>query len=320
MDKPTGTRSGTLEIYKETNEGLALQTLQKSNSAILDLKFDAFDDELIYVAGSTGDFQIWRFTNDDLTFVAKFQLFDQNVLVTSLTPSHVLHNKILLTTTDGYLSLLTLNKDSHGVISQQLDNFETPYDLQSGISALGNFNVLANIVFSVGYDAILIVYDMRSMMPAFHAKRHHEPGDVAIRIVSRVNHHGNGDWSMDKPYRLLTGSYDDCIRDLDLRYVPDMGLIEGIPPRLNEKLNLGGGVWKQEPCVTPGDNRLAVCCMYDGARIIDPENGFGVQRYFKKEHESMVYGCDWSLDGGKIASCSFYDNVIQIWSTTKVED
>jgi diphthamide biosynthesis protein 7 len=59
--------------------------------------------------------------------------------------------------------------------------------------------------------------------------------------------------------------------------------------------------------------------MYDGARIVEHNETFNVMKYFKNDHESMVYGCDWSLDGDRIASCSFYDNVIQIWSANEIE-
>lgn len=313
LDKSNNTRFGTIEIYNEK----ILIHLVKTDSAILDLKFDPFNDEIIYTAGSTGDFKVWEFKNNELKLIEKFQLFEADVLITSINTSNVLQNKILLTTTDGYVSLLTLTNNK-GSFNQNLEFFDSFHSLQCWISSFGNFNELANVIFSGGDDATLIAHDLRTMNQIFKSNRLHDAGIVSIRTSTPGNHHGNNDWSITKPYTLLTGSYDDHIRDLDLRYVPDHGLVEGLTPKLNEKLNLGGGVWKLEPCVIPGDNRLAVCCMYDGARILESDP-FRVDRYFKKEHESMVYGCDWSLDGTKIASCSFYDKVVQIWSVNDVE-
>jgi diphthamide biosynthesis protein 7 len=59
--------------------------------------------------------------------------------------------------------------------------------------------------------------------------------------------------------------------------------------------------------------------MYDGGRIVsyDPSNAQNVEVVgtYKGEHSSITYGGDWV--GDVIVSCSFYDNVVQVWDGSK---
>lgn len=121
-------------------------------------------------------------------------------------------------------------------------------------------------------------------------------------------------WLSTRPNELWTGSYDDNLRIFDLRNIDsDNGpiLYQGLLPQEKVKQNLGGGVWRLIP--EPNSDRLLACCMYDGARIIEPSaDGFKVDAYFKGDHESMCYGGDWQ--GETMVTCLFYDGVVHQWS------
>lgn len=317
LEESDKSRHGSIDIYKYLDDTLTLVSSHPTSSAILDLKFCPFDPTLIYTGHSTGDLRAWRYTNSDSTLTPLHSqvLFEgDDVLVTSIIPSQIHRNRLLVTTTDGYASLVDLTPTG---FSDPIF-FETPHDLQCWTGAFGNFAELSDVVFTGGDDGCLTAHDTRtpSDMPIFQSKRIHEAGVVAIQTAQPGNALGMGDWFVDKPYTLWTGAYDDCLRTLDLRVVPGMGLIQGMVPRVKQKQKLGGGVWRFSPSVKQGDNKLLTCCMYDGARIVgaNEDDEPVVERYFKEDHESMVYGCDWSPEGNKVATCSFYDGVVHVWS------
>lgn len=318
LEKDNGSRHGSVDIYKQDGENLILKHSEPTESAILDLKFSPHDDSLFITAHSTGDLRIWNYINDELKLMHHAQVFEKEVLITSIIFSQVHENKILLTCTDGYAALVELT--STGVSDPQY--FGTQHELECWTGAFGNMAELSNLVFTGGDDGALIAHDTREpdSMSVFHARRTHDAGVVAIQTSTTGDHRGVGDWFSDKPYTLWTGSYDDNLRSLDLRVAPSVGIVSGVIPKVQEKLNLGGGVWRFVPSTIKNDNRLMTCCMYNGARIIGAKSDSEpiVERFFKEEHESMVYGGDWSPDGDKIATCSFYDCIVQVWSPNEV--
>ncbi|KAL6450567.1 RRT2 Diphthine methyltransferase [Candida maltosa Xu316] len=191
--------------------------------------------------------------------------------------------------------------------------FEAMHELECWTGSFGSSSgSLSNIVYTGGDDACLIAHDIRTNRDVWTLKRGHDAG-----IVSVLSPGSNG-WNMNGGYSLWTGSYDDHLRVWDLRVVDRLNpeLIDGYVPKLLNKEDLGGGVWRLIPSPVENDDRVLSCCMYEGVRVIDVqgEERFKVSRFFKEDHESMCYGGDWSSDGKYIATCSFYDNVVQIWS------
>lgn len=323
LNKLTGNRHGSIEILKLDLSEMIPISSYKTSGAILDLKFSPYDNTLLVSCHSTGNVMVWRCKivsgSIELTLLHDQQIFSTDTLITSLNFSPGKPNLILLTLTTGESLLISIDNLK---ISDPL-LFTTKHDLECWTGAFGSQGLLSNVVFTGGDDFLLIAHDIREpdFAPSiFKATKIHDAGVVSI-LPSTVTHNGVGDWNLQNPYLLWTGSYDDCLRSLDLRVMSPQELIPGIPPLTKTKLNLGGGVWRLIPSPKANDNRLLACCMYDGARIIDmsPDGEPEVVRYFKKDHESMCYGGDWSVDGDVVVTCSFYDKVVQAWSPDTTE-
>lgn len=306
-------RHGSVDLFRLINDQLTLFESYPCESAVLDLKFSPFDDSIVYTAHSTGDLTIWRLVETRLSIVHHAQLFDTDELITAVIPSQVVNHRLLITTTSGYVTLVDVTPTGVGVPRY----FTSQHELEAWTGAFGNCAELSHVIFTGGDDSCLMAHDIREPenMAIFEAKRLHDAGITAIQTAQPGDHYDRGSWFMDQPYTLWTGSYDDCLRTLDLRCIPGVGLTNGIPPRLQQKTNLGGGIWRLAPSPN-NNNRLLTCCMYDGARIIEAVSASEalVEKYYKDGHGSMVYGGDWSPNGDKVATCSFYDCIVQVWT------
>ena len=87
-----------------------------------------------------------------------------------------------------------------------------------------------------------------------------------------------------------------------------------------QELSVGGGVWRIK--LNPLESNLAaLACMHGGFKVVDVDRNEIIGSY--NGHESLAYGIDW-YDGdigtrpgnrnGLLASCSFYDHSLQIWT------
>ncbi|GME82192.1 unnamed protein product [Ambrosiozyma monospora] len=332
-------RHGSIEVYRDESQqenqddnelsielGAKITKLADypTDGAILDLKFDPFDSLKMVSVHSTGNLIYWQIDEHDfskLTQLCNLQLFEDSTLITAVNFHKLQRNLITVTTTAGQCCTFTLppsgSFSSTKASMEVQDEVEeqTQHDLECWYADFGSQPNLENVVFSGGDDRKLISADIRSPHPTnifSKTDRVHDAGIVSILTSSEK-------WCSNNPYALWTGSYDDHVKSLDLRFVP---LFNGVPPpRVKNSVCLGGGVWKLIPDPDHG-SRLLSCCMYDGARILDASVDDGdsdgkvgdsikVINYFKGDHESMCYGGDW-VDG-KIVTCSFYDNVVQIW-------
>lgn len=348
LDKPSGKRTGSLDVF---DKYLRLIKSYDTYGAILDLKLSSFDENLVATAHSTGNVTLWRIvttTHDDsieLHQLANLQVFETDALITSLHFSPLDPRTLLVTNTLGHCAIadivdetITLNCSSvatnyekmkldsvevqgsfQNVIKIEPAEFIEGHSLECWTGEFGQLQPLENVVFTGGDDAKIIAHDLRTKDIIWSNERIHEAGVVAIKSGSATFRHS-------RPTSIITGSYDDKIRSLDLRM-----LGESIYPGRNSPMTkswdcgLGGGVWRfsEFPRGLSQDisdsnstlDQLLVCCMYNGAKIIeireDREDIFRVKNYLKTGHESMCYGGDWCKDF--VATCSFYDKSLQMW-------
>lgn len=296
LEKETGLRHGTIDVYKIRNKKLE-KVSSTSTLAVLDLKICPSDPLVLVLAHSTGNLVVWRYENGVLEATKNVEIAEKLVLVTSVFFAPQTPNEVLATLTSGEAAIVDLETET-------VELLPGAHSLECWTGGFGESAPAQNVVFTGGDDGKLIAHDRRTSTVIWETShRHHDAGVVLILCP--------GKWTPQTlPFSLWTGSYDDCLRVFDLRHLDENGpkLYAGLLPQEVKKENLGGGVWR----LVPGpDNRVLACCMYDGARIIEPDAT--VTQYFKGDHESMCYGGDWSSDGDFVVTCSFYDNVVQMW-------
>ena len=113
---------------------------------------------------------------------------------------------------------------------------------------------------------------------------------------------------------LASGSYDECFALWDVRHM-------ATPIK---ELSLGGGIWRIK-WNTDFPSLAAAACMHNHFAVVDAHLGTGapvevVTEY--REHTSLAYGIDWcrkyktknSSGVFTLASCSFYDHSMHLWS------
>ncbi|KAF3985018.1 hypothetical protein FT663_05391 [Candidozyma haemuli var. vulneris] len=308
LEKPSSLRHGSLDVYSTTNNNFNLLSSTKTESAVLDLKVCPDDSATWVSAHSTGNICIWTYTNHKLELRENLELFDKDVLVTSVFFSPTDKTSLLATLTSGEAALVDLTSGAFRVLAES-------HSLECWTGAFGEEGPAANVVFTGGDDARLISHDLRTDSKIWATShRHHDAGVVSILCPGK-------EWPLESPNCLWTGSYDDNLRVFDLRKLDtDEGpsLFPSLLPQELHKINLEGGVWRLIPApktaTTPANSVLA-CCMYQGAYIVSAEaEKPAIHKFFKGNHDSMVYGGDWASSGDTVITCSFYDNVIEQWS------
>lgn len=300
-----------------------------THGAVLDLKIDPKSNSsssssmLLATAHSTGNITLWNIDKLDGTKVSQvldIQLFpeptgSEETLITSIN-FHPKNNYLVFSTTSGLVGFYDYGTGSSSV-DENMTIMSSEHSLEAWYADWGHFEPLENVIFSGGDDAKLIAHDIREPMAIMETTRVHDAGIVSILT-------GRESWcnTVTDPYVIWTGGYDDQLCVLDLRAgVNTTGgsLLHGIPPLVKEKHNLGGGVWRLIPSPHQTDYRVMTCNMYDGGRIVSYNNETAkdveVVGHYKGEHSSITYGGDWVED--KIVSCSFYDNVVQVWDGKK---
>ena len=78
------------------------------------------------------------------------------------------------------------------------------------------------------------------------------------------------------------------------------------------KTNLEGGIWRIRRHPFRPDI-LGLACMHNGFMIIDAKTHKKLTHY--TEHDSLAYGLDFQWNEElTLASCSFYDHLLTVWS------
>lgn len=145
-------------------------------------------------------------------------------------------------------------------------------------------NPSGNIVVSGSDDCSLNYWDTRSCELILSDKRNHRMGTTAVEFLSDVT--------------LLSGSYDEYIREFDIRN-------QSTPVREIKSI---GGIWR----IKPFEDKLYVAACYGGCQVLRLTN-LEIILPFYSGHQSMAYGIG-ALGNSQAASCSFYDKSVQIWS------
>ncbi|QPG73858.1 hypothetical protein FOA43_001173 [Brettanomyces nanus] len=305
-------RYGSIEVWQHDSNGTNFKKVRdySTKGAILDLKMDPLEPGIMCSCHSTGNFIIWKIDPEDPTVLSKImdnQIYDSKTLITSINYHKAIPHKLVLTTTTGLCSVYDINNN-------QMETMGTSHDLECWYGEFCSQPGLEYLVISGGDDRKILIHDIRSPEAAiFSNSTFHTAGVVSILASSK-------DWCPSSLYTVWTGSYDDHVRSIDLRYIPgEVGRRGSAFPRVKQSLDLDGGVWKLIPSpygVSKKDCRVLSCCMYDGAKMLsynaDTGDDIQVKNYFKGDHSSICYGGDWKDD--LVVTCSFYDKIVQAWN------
>lgn len=311
------------------------------NSSILDVRINSADPYLIATAQSTGIVILWRISPETLEVQSRVEcpvIDNPDVLVLSINFSPQDPNIFSASFSNGAVIVFKITENGTAVkIVGESSNGITnaAHTLEAWTSAFGSPDYhLGHVLFSGGDDATLIAHDMRIApdtagdMPTsiFRSRNLHDGGITSILPAGSLptnNAAGGNAWndgtragSSAGQHLLWTGGYDDKLNSIDLRMIGGRELSPYVMPRVKSGMDLGGGVWRLVP--SPVSNQVLACCMYGGARILNPleytsDEPAQVVKTITEGHDSMVYGGDWRADGKYLATCSFYDKAVQVW-------
>ncbi|KAF5284366.1 hypothetical protein FQR65_LT13583 [Abscondita terminalis] len=292
LNPDTNARVGNILLFSVSSQtGLKLwQTLE--TFGVLDQKWCHYTingSSVLGVVNSNHSLEIYKFYECQLQLITCYQL-KEDVLILSLDWSTGKHNdklEIICSDSKGFCHMFCLEDD--------ILNYQASYPAhcyEAWISAYYYWNT--NMFFSGGDDCLFLKFDKRCGAEPVFKNKTHEAGVTSI--------HSN----VAKEFMLVTGSYDEKIRLWDLRAMKEPSAVVQMP----------GPVWrlKWDPRTF---KYLLAACMLGGAHVLHDLKL--VSSYY--EHQSMVYGADWSymdesssLENCKenkvIATCSFYDNFL----------
>ncbi|KAK7064228.1 WD-repeats-region domain-containing protein [Favolaschia claudopus] len=300
-------RSGQCLVY--TVDSTPKPTLQKIQSidlpAILDMKWSHRSQSarpLLGIADSEGHVSLHEWNDDKLETCASISCASSDVLCLSLDWSNRRYNDMLgslvVSLSNGSLCLLTPAENTLSIS----DTWHA-HDFEPWIAAWDYWD--SPVIYSGGDDLKLKGWDIRQgfSQPTFTSKRF----TAGVTTIQSHPHVEN---------QFAVGSYDNIVRIFDKRK----------PLLPVTQLDVGGGAWRVKWHPSPSrKNDLLVACMHDGFKVArfgssdDAEltGGEVVKRY--DNHASLAYGADWSFCGSGegetlIASCSFYDHAMHLWT------
>lgn len=323
-----------LEISKnsDVSEGFLLKTkTDVDSSGVLDMKWAPhhINKKCTFgVAFSDGCVQLQQVSKNEENVIELTALCGASVatenksLALSLdwsTWKYVTPENIIVSDSSGNLNHLSLSNTSLNLQKWKAHDFE------AWIAAFDYDNI--NIVYSGGDDCLFKSWDLRTSMstPLFVNKSH------TMGVTSAIK-------NRDNEHLLATGSYDEYVRIWDTRRMK-------YPVH---EVHVGGGIWriKWHPFST---KYILVAAMHHGFHILQLDYTLGVNVIASyNEHKSLAYGVDWhwfqyesSFNIPKedhttssssmeetdnvgntvcwntrniIASCSFYDRSLHLWS------
>ncbi|KAG9078487.1 hypothetical protein FS749_009485 [Ceratobasidium sp. UAMH 11750] len=308
------TRNGRCLVYEVGENSQKLKEVHRiETAAILDLKWsydDTSSNPILALAESVGSIRIYEWHRQEKKLLASqvIQAADPHTLCLSIDWNNRVSSqgghRLIVSKSDGGLSVLKPSESR-----MEVDRIWHAHDFEPWIAAWNYWT--PQVAYSGGDDCKLKGWDTRTSCdsPIFINKRF-EAGVTCIQTHPYVE------------YIVAVGSYDNTVRIFDSRKMS--------APVAD--VDVGGGAWrvKWHPSVSRKDD-LLVACMHDGFKVvrcpikdntaagmIDPP----VTTSFYNAHTSLAYGVDWkhgtSPDGSPesmVASCSFYDHVLHLWSS-----
>ena len=107
-----------------------------------------------------------------------------------------------------------------------------------------------------------------------------------------------------REHQVLTGSYDEHARLWDARSWA----------RPVAELRAPGGVWRCKWHARDA-GRAVLGCMHGGFCTVRVTDGGALALDARHDaHQSLAYGVDWHWASDAVASCSFYDCRVHVWS------
>ncbi|KAF7724764.1 Diphthine methyltransferase [Apophysomyces ossiformis] len=283
-------RKGKLYLFQVEPETSAplVQKQVVETPAILDMKWSHAlirGQQVLGVADSVGGLSLYALQHDDhlLHRVEHIQVSEPDILCLSLDWSgRVDQTKTVVTShSNGDLSLVQATDAGQWTV---LDSWQA-HELEAWIAAFDYHDT--RTIFSGADDGFLKRWDTRTQTQTF-AKRHM----MGVTTIQSSPH----------DHLLATGSYDEHISVWDTR---------SMRKPLHDIHTEGGGIWRLKWHPTD-PSKLLSASMHAGAFVVDTKEGSIVKSFL--DHESMAYGADWSFASDLIASCSFYDHIMHLWS------
>ncbi|KAJ7254105.1 WD40 repeat-like protein [Mycena haematopus] len=320
-------RTGQCLVYKvEPPLSASEATLREIQAidlpAVLDMKWchrSESSSPLLGIADSEGNISLHEWKENQLESHSSISCAPSDVLCLSLDWSNRRHHtwdslhlmsrnpnygllsalgSLIVSLSNGSLCHLSPNESGLSIT----DSWHA-HDFEPWIAAWDYWD--SSIIWSGGDDLKLKGWDIRQgySHPTFTNKRF----DAGITTIQSHPHIEN---------EFAVGSYDNTIRLFDKRK----------PLLPVTQVDVGGGAWRVKWHPSADRKRdLLVACMHDGFKVIRfaeldgaaLDGGEVVKRF--DSHTSLAYGADWSFadsSGGEtlIASCSFYDHTLRLWT------
>ncbi|QRV76170.1 WD domain, G-beta repeat protein [Ceratobasidium sp. AG-Ba] len=294
--KQPQTRNGHCLVYEVDEISRKLKEVQRiETAAIPDLKWSYNDSSpraILALAESVGSIRLyeWQQENKNLSTIQTIQVAEPHVLCLSID----WNDRVL--------------QESHES-QMEVDSTWYAHEFEPWVAAWDYWS--PRIVYSGGDDCKMKGWDTRTTCdsPTFVNKRF-EAGVTCIQTHPFIEH------------MIAVGSYDNTVRLFDSRKMT-------VPIA---DVEVGGGAWRVKWNPSPDRKEdLLVACMHDGFKVVkcpirDSDAGIVVEKpsvmSSYNAHDSLAYGVDWqhgvskeNSSEGLVASCSFYDHVLHLWSS-----
>jgi diphthamide biosynthesis protein 7 len=283
----TYSRLGKIYLFEEFEGGM--KKIQSIDSdAILDMKWCLESKQpLLAAVSATGQTILYELnTLGILIEMARHQNTSQTLCL-SVDWSPFEPHKLVVSQSNGNIQILIWDNLSLDLVDEWKG-----HGFEAWIACFDPQQ--SHIVYSGADDCTLKIWDLRSMVAS--TNKIHEAG------VTTISRHPF------ETHLISTGSYDEHVRLWDVRFMK-------VPL---SSISTGGGIWRIRWSPKEREKCL-VASMYNGFHILKSSADFTsceiIQEY--KEHTSIAYGADWSRHSDRVATCSFYDHLLRLWTPKK---